>query len=67
MKAKKLFPDLSFKRLWNKIKELEKKIEEGVTKPDNNSYYDDVTETLYIQGGTSNYTYDSEEEILYLG
>lgn len=29
MKAKKLFPDLSFKRLWDKIKELEDKVGEG--------------------------------------
>ncbi len=33
----------------------------------NNSYYDEDTETLYIQGGTSNYTYDSETETLYIG
>ena len=31
------------------------------------TYYDDETETLYIQGGTSNYTYDSETETLYIG
>ena len=29
MKAKKLFPDLSFKRLWDKIKELENKVGEN--------------------------------------
>lgn len=29
MKAKKLFPDLSFKRLWDKIKDLEDKVDEG--------------------------------------
>lgn len=29
MKAKKLFPDLSFKRLWDKIKELENKVGDG--------------------------------------
>ena len=31
------------------------------------TYYDEDTETLYIQGGTSNYTYDSETETLYIG
>ena len=31
------------------------------------TYYDEVEETLYIQGGTSNYTYDSETETLYIG
>ena len=31
------------------------------------TYYDDETETLYIQGGTSNYTYDSATETLYIG
>ena len=31
------------------------------------SYYDEETETLYIQGGTSNYTYDSFTETLYIG
>lgn len=31
------------------------------------TYYDENTETLYIQGGTSNYTYDSETETLYIG
>ena len=31
------------------------------------TYYDEETETLYIQGGTSNYTYDSETETLYIG
>ena len=31
------------------------------------TYYDDKTETLYIQGGTSNYTYDSATQTLYIG
>lgn len=31
------------------------------------SYYDEDTNTLYIVGGTSNYTYDSSTEILYIG
>ena len=31
------------------------------------TYYDDTTDTLYIQGGTSNYTYDSETETLFIG
>ena len=31
------------------------------------TYYDEETETLYIQGGTSNYTYDSATQTLYLG
>ena len=31
------------------------------------TYYDEVEETLYINGGTSNYTYDSETETLYIG
>lgn len=31
------------------------------------TYYDETTETLYIQGGTSNYTYDSSTQILYIG
>lgn len=31
------------------------------------TYYDEDTETLYIHGGTSNYTYDSSTEILYIG
>jgi len=31
------------------------------------SYYDEETDTLYIQGGTSNYTYDSDTETLYIG
>lgn len=31
------------------------------------SYFDDTTGTLYIQGGTSNYTYDSATQILYIG
>lgn len=31
------------------------------------NYYDEETETLYINGGTSNYTYDSETETLYIG
>ena len=42
----------------------------GAGDESNNSlatYYDEETETLYIQGGTSNYTYDSETETLYIG
>lgn len=31
------------------------------------SYYDEETDTLYIQSGTSNYTYDSSTETLYIG
>lgn len=31
------------------------------------TYYDEETETLYIQGGTSNYTYDSATQTLYIG
>ena len=31
------------------------------------TYYDEETDTLYIQGGTSNYTYDSITETLYIG
>ena len=31
------------------------------------SYYDEETKTLYIQGGTSNYTYNSSTETLYIG
>ena len=31
------------------------------------TYYDEEDDTLYIQGGTSNYTYDSETETLYIG
>ena len=31
------------------------------------NYYDEETETLYINGGTSNYTYDSATETLYIG
>lgn len=31
------------------------------------TYYDEDTDTLYIQGGTSNYTYDSDTETLYIG
>ena len=31
------------------------------------SYYDEDTNTLYIVGGTSNYTYDSSTETLYIG
>lgn len=31
------------------------------------TYYDEDTETLYIQGGTSNYTYDSSTQVLYIG
>ena len=35
----------------------------------NNSltYYDEETDTLYINSGNSNYTYDSSTEILYFG
>lgn len=42
----------------NKIEELNSSLK---------SYYDEETETLYIQGGTSNYTYDSSTETLYIG
>lgn len=31
------------------------------------TYYDDETDTLYIQGGTSNYTYNSSTQVLYIG
>lgn len=31
------------------------------------TYYDEDTETLYIQGGTSSYSYDSGTETLYIG
>lgn len=31
------------------------------------TYYDEETGTLYIQGGTSNYTYDSSTQTLYVG
>lgn len=31
------------------------------------TYYDEETETLYIQGGTSSYSYDSSTETLYIG
>ena len=31
------------------------------------TYYDEDTETLYIQGGTSNYNYDSATQTLYIG
>ena len=31
------------------------------------TYYDEETSTLYIQGGTSNYSYDSNTETLYIG
>lgn len=31
------------------------------------TYYDEETDTLYIQGGTSNYTYDNITETLYIG
>ena len=31
------------------------------------TYYDEETETLYIQGGSSNYNYDSGTETLYIG
>lgn len=31
------------------------------------TYYDEETDTLYIQGGTSNYSYDSATETLYIG
>ena len=31
------------------------------------TYYDEDEDTLYIQGGTSEYVYDSDTEILYIG
>lgn len=31
------------------------------------TYYDEETDTLYINSGNSNYTYDSSTEILYFG
>ena len=31
------------------------------------TYYDEETDTLYIQGGTSSYSYDSSTETLYIG
>lgn len=31
------------------------------------AYYDEETQTLYIEGGNANYTYDSETETLYIG
>jgi hypothetical protein len=31
------------------------------------AYYDDTTQTLYIEGGNGSYTYDSETETLYIG
>lgn len=31
------------------------------------TYYDEETETLYIEGGSPNYTYDSATETLYIG
>ena len=49
----------------NTVYVLNNKIEEL-----NNSfgtYYDEDTETLYIQGGTSSYSYDSGTETLYIG
>lgn len=44
-------------------------VNENVSELSNSSatYYDEETQTLYIQGGTSNYTYDSETETLYIG
>lgn len=46
-----------------------KVLDDKITKLNNSlkSYYDEETETLYIQGGTSNYTYDSSTETLYIG
>lgn len=49
-----------------------KGVKEGFSKINNSlanigSYFDDTTGTLYIQGGTSNYTYDSATQILYIG
>lgn len=43
------------------------KLAEGGINTVNETYYDEETDTLYIQGGTSNYTYDSETETLYIG
>lgn len=42
----------------NKIEELNSSL---------GTYYDEETSTLYIQGGTSNYSYDSNTETLYIG
>ena len=49
-------PDaLAFKQLTESLQNIE------------TSYYDEVTKTLYINGGTSDYTYDSATQTLYIG
>lgn len=67
MKAKKLFPDLSFKRLWDKIKDLEDKVGEGSSNSGDTAYYDEETGTLYINSTSGAYSYDSSTKTLYLG
>lgn len=65
MKAKKLFPDLSMKRLWNRLKGIEDKVDEQDEKTpfsfaiDENGNYgyikegaDSVTPFKYIKTGT---------------
>lgn len=44
-----------------------KDLNENLKDLSSGTYYDEETETLYIQGGTSNYTYDSGTQILYVG
>lgn len=53
----------------NTVYVLNNKIEEVNSSLNNleTSYYDEDTNTLYIVGGTSNYTYDSSTETLYIG
>ena len=43
------------------------KLDESLANLGSGTYYDEETETLYIQGGTSNYTYDSVSGTLYIG
>lgn len=48
MKAKKLFPDLSFKRLWNKIKDLEDKVENDSGNSNETVRYNPETDMVEI-------------------
>lgn len=50
------------------IKEINNSIDEiNETVENIGSFYDEDEDTLYIQGGTSIYTYDSETKTLYIG
>lgn len=66
MKAKKLFPDLSFKRLWDKIKDLEDKVGEGSDSEQNKNLDNcikpiDTTKIIKSETSSKSATYTATE------